>query len=94
MERAGHGVSVAGNGDDDFRLAIEAAGQIHLQLTGVVMANMSGPRFSGLCEQPARKKTLYMLVYPEMGEGSEALRIATQLCPKGVQPGETAAPSP
>jgi PAS domain S-box-containing protein len=75
MKKAGYPVLVARDGDEGLRLAIEDAGQIHLLLTDVVMPNMSGPRLSErLRTTRPDTKTLYMSGYPDMGEGSEALR--------------------
>jgi PAS domain S-box-containing protein len=75
MKKAGYRVLVAGGGDEGLRLAIEDARQIHLLLTDVVMPNMSGPRLSErLRTTRPDTKTLYMSGYPDMGEGSEALR--------------------
>jgi len=75
MENAGYRVLAAGDGAQGLRLALEEAGQIHLLLTDVVMPNMSGPRLAE-CLRTTRPgtKTVYMSGYPDMGEGSEALR--------------------
>ena len=83
MEHAGYQVLVAGDGDEGFRLAIEDARQIHLLLTDVVMPNMSGPRLAErLRTTRPDTKTLYMSGYPDMGEGSEALRSQPNFIPK------------
>ncbi len=75
VERAGYQVLVAGNGDEGFRLAEEDTRQIHLLLTDVVMPHMSGPRMAErLRTTRPGTKTLYMSGYPDMNEGSEALR--------------------
>ena len=75
MENAGYRVLAAGDGAQGLRLALEEARQIHLLLTDVVMPNMSGPRLSErLRTTGPDTKTLYMSGYPDMGEGSEALR--------------------
>jgi CheY-like chemotaxis protein len=75
MESAGYRVLVAGDGAQGLRLALEEARQIHLLLTDVVMPNMSGPRLAErLRTTRPDTKTLYMSGYPDMGEGSEALR--------------------
>lgn len=75
MERAGYLVIVAGDGAQGLRLALEEAREIHLLLTDVVMPNMSGPRLSErLRSMLPDTRTLYMSGYPDMGEGSEALR--------------------
>jgi len=75
MENAGYRVLAAGDGAQGLRLALEEARQIHLLLTDVVMPNMSGPRLSErLRTTRPNTKTLYMSGYPDMGEGSEALR--------------------
>ena len=75
MENAGYRVLVARDGDEGFRLATEDPRQIHLLVTDVVMPNMSGPRLSErLRTTRPDTKTLYMSGYPDMGEGSEALR--------------------
>jgi DNA-binding NtrC family response regulator len=56
-------------------VAKEHQGPIHLLLTDVVMPNMSGPRLAErLRTTRPDTKTLYMSGYPDMGEGSEALR--------------------
>ena len=74
---------VARDGDEGTRLAIEDARQIHLLLTDVVMANISGPRLSErLRTTRPDTKTLYMSGYPDMGEGSEALRSQTNFIEK------------
>ena len=83
MENAGYQVLVAGDGDEGFRLAREDARQIHLLLTDVVMPNMSGPRLAErLRTTRPDTKTLYMSGYPDMGEGSEALRSQPNFIPK------------
>jgi PAS domain S-box-containing protein len=83
MERAGYQVLVAGDGDEGFRLAAEDARQIHLLLTDVVMPNMSGARLAEhLRTTRPDTKTLYMSGYPEIGEGSEALRSQPNFIPK------------
>ncbi len=75
MENAGYRILVARDGNEGFRLAEEHARQIHLLVTDVVMPNMSGPRLSERLRAPCPEiKTLYMSGYPDMGEGSEALR--------------------
>ena len=75
MENAGYRVLAADDGAQGLRLASEEARQIHLLLTDVVMPNMSGPRLSErLRTTRPDTKTLYMSGYPDMGEGSEALR--------------------
>jgi DNA-binding NtrC family response regulator len=75
MDHAGYQVLVAGDGDEGFRLAMEYARQIDMLLTDVVMPNMSGPRLAErLRTTRPCTKTLYMSGYPDMGEGSEALR--------------------
>src|SRR6185369_7273810 len=83
MEHAGYRVLAAGDGAQGLRLALEEARQIHLLLTDVVMPNMSGPRLSErLRTTRADTKTLYMSGYPDMGEGSEALRSQPNFIPK------------
>src|SRR4030095_16446900 len=83
MEHAGYQVLVAGDGDEGFRLAIEDARPIHLLLTDVVMPNMSGPRLvEHLRTARPDTKTLYMSGYPDMSEGSEALRSQANFIPK------------
>ena len=83
MEHAGYQVLVAGDGDEGFRLAMEDARQIHLLLTDVVMPNMSGPRLAERLQTTRPDtKTLYMSGYPDMGEGSEALRSQPNFIPK------------
>ena len=83
MENVGYRVLVARDGDEGTRLAIEDARQIHLLLTDVVMANISGPRLSErLRTTRPDTKTLYMSGYPDMGEGSEALRSQTNFIEK------------
>jgi CheY-like chemotaxis protein len=83
MERAGYQVLVAGDGDEGLRLSIEDARQIHLLLTDVVMPNMSGPRLAErLRTTRPDTKALYMSGYPDMGEGSEALRSQPNFIPK------------
>jgi len=75
LENAGYRVLAAGDGAQGLRLALEEAPQIHLLLTDVVMPNMSGPRLAErLRTTRPDTKTLYMSGYPDMGEGSEALR--------------------
>jgi PAS domain S-box-containing protein len=75
MEHAGYQVLVAGDGEEGWRLAIEDTRQIHLLLTDVVMPKISGPRLSERLRTTCQDiKTLYMSGYPDMGEGSEALR--------------------
>ena len=75
LENAGYRVLAAGDGAQGLRLALEEARQIHLLLTDVVMPNMSGPRLAErLRTTRPDTKTLYMSGYPDMGEGSEALR--------------------
>jgi PAS domain S-box-containing protein len=75
MENVGYRVLVAKDGDEGCRLPVENASRIHLLLTDVVMPNMSGPRLSErLRTTRPDTKTLYMSGYPDMGEGSEALR--------------------
>jgi DNA-binding response OmpR family regulator len=75
MERAGYRVLVAGDGAEGLRLAMEDSRQIHLLLTDVVMPNMAGPRLAErLRTTRPDTKALYMSGYPDMGEGSEALR--------------------
>jgi PAS domain S-box-containing protein len=83
MEDAGYRVLVAGDGDEGLRLAMEYEPPIHLLLTDVVMPNMSGPRLAE-CLQATRPdtKTLYMSGYPDLGEGSEALRSQPNFIPK------------
>jgi CheY-like chemotaxis protein len=74
LENAGYRVLAAGDGAQGLRLAEEAS-PIHLLLTDVVMPNMSGPRLAErLRTTHPDTKTLYMSGYPDMGEGSEALR--------------------
>ena len=83
MESVGYRVLVARDGDEGTRLAIEDARQIHLLLTDVVMANISGPGLSErLRTTRPDTKTLYMSGYPDMGEGSEALRSQTNFIAK------------
>ena len=83
MEHAGYQVLVAGDGDEGFRLAIEDERQIHLLLTDVVMPNMSGARLAEhLRTTRPDTKILYMSGYPEIGEGSEALRSQLNFIPK------------
>ncbi len=75
LENAGYRVLAAGDGAQGLRLALEEAGQIHMLLTDVVMANMSGPRLAERLRMTRPDtKTVYMSGYPDMGEGSEALR--------------------
>jgi CheY-like chemotaxis protein len=75
LENVGYRVLAAGDGAQGLRLALEEARQIHLLLTDVVMPNMSGPRLAErLRTTRPDTKTLYMSGYPDMGEGSEALR--------------------
>jgi DNA-binding response OmpR family regulator len=82
MERAGYQVLVAGDGQEGWRLA-EDARQVHLLLTDVVMPNISGPRLSERLRTTHRDmKTLYMSGYPDMGEGSEALRCQSNFIQK------------
>jgi CheY-like chemotaxis protein len=83
MEHAGYQVLVARDGDEGLRLAIGDARQIHLLLTDVVMPNMSGPRLAErLRSTRPDTKTLYMSGYPDMREGSEALRSQPNFIPK------------
>ena len=75
LEHAGYQVLAAGDGDEGLRLALDDARQIHLLLTDVVMPNMSGPRLAEhLRTTRPDTKTLFMSGYPEIGDGSEALR--------------------
>ena len=75
LQNAGYRVLAAGDGAQGLQLAVEEARQIHLLLTDVVMPNMSGPRLAErLRTTRPDTKTLYMSGYPDMGEGSEALR--------------------
>ena len=75
MENTGYRVLSAADGTQGLRLALEEARQIQLLLTDVVMPNMSGPRLAErLRTTRPDTKALYMSGYPDMGEGSEALR--------------------
>ena len=93
MENAGYRVLVARDGEEGFRLAIEDARQIHLLLTDVVMPNMSGPRLAErLRTARPDTKTLYMSGYPDMGEGTEALRSQPNFIQKPFTQEDAAAP--
>lgn len=83
MEHAGYQVLVAGDGDEGLQLATDDEQQIHLLLTDVVMPNMSGARLAEHLQRTRPDtKTLYMSGYPEIGEGSEALRPQPNFIPK------------
>jgi PAS domain S-box-containing protein len=75
MEHAGYRVLVAPDGGEGLRLAMDYPRPIDLLLTDVVMPNLSGPRLAErLRTTRPGTKTLYISGYPDMGEGSEALR--------------------
>jgi PAS domain S-box-containing protein len=75
LQNAGYRVLSAADGAQALRLALEEARPIQLLLTDVVMPNVSGPRLAErLRTTRPDTKALYMSGYPDMGEGSEALR--------------------
>jgi PAS domain S-box-containing protein len=83
MQRAGYQVLAARDGDEGLRLAREYGGQIHLLLTDVVMPNLSGPRLADRLRMTRPDTiTLYMSGYPDMREGSEAMRSQPNFIPK------------
>ena len=83
MEDAGYRVLAARDGEEGFRMTTEDARQIHLLMTDVVMPNMSGPRLAErLRAARPDTKTLYMSGYPDMGNGTEALRSQSNFIQK------------